>query len=111
MKTSTLTVVASILSLAGTGFAEEAPTPKQPRQVPPEIAAKFDKDGDGKLNKEEKQTMRKEMNKKALEHFDHNRDGTLDEDEKAKMREAIRMLHGKGPGKLGKELEVPGAGL
>jgi hypothetical protein len=107
MKTTAIIVVTSIFSLVGTLSAEEKSKPKRPHKLPPEIMEKFDKDGDGKLNKEEKIAMREERNKKALEHFDQDRDGKLSDEEKAKMKEAMRKLHGK----LGKDQEAPGAGL
>lgn len=71
---------------------------------PPEIVAKFDLDGDGKLNQEERKAARKAMHEhhrqKMLEKFDTDGDGKLSEEERKAAREA-RAKHGKG-GKGGK---------
>ncbi len=47
---------------------------------------RFDRNGDGQLDEEEKATMRKYF----LDHFDTNHDGRLDDDERAAMREQLK---------------------
>ena len=59
---------------------------------------KFDKDGDGKLNEEEKAELRKKMAERGagrkvppfiMEKFDKDGDGKLSEDERAEARKAM----------------------
>ena len=72
--------------------AKEKPTrpPGPPREVPAEVLAKFDKDGDGKLSKEEREAMREERKAKMLEKFDADGDGKLSDAERETMREAMK---------------------
>lgn len=97
MKTNTLIVIAAAIGLSGAVHAEEGKGPRPPHKLPPEVIAKFDKDGDGKLNDDEKAeakaargereaTRKKEM----LEKFDADKDGKLNDDEKAAMREEVK---------------------
>ncbi len=58
MKLKSLFVIAGILSLIGFSSAEE--TKKAKKEIAPEILAKYDKDKDGKLNKEEKAELKKD---------------------------------------------------
>ncbi len=67
----------------------------------------FDKDGDGKLNDDERAAMREQMRKNREKKFDTNGDGKLDDTERAAMLEA-RKAHVKefdkdGDGKLSDE--------
>jgi len=66
-----------------------------------EILKRFDKDGDGKLNDEEKAAAkaaaterRDEMRDEALARFDANGDGKLDDTERAALREAMQKERG-----------------
>ena len=69
------------------------------RGPPPQIIEKFDKDGDGKLNEEEKQAAKAEMDKRrdeAIKKFDKDGDGKLNEAErleafKARLAENPKM--------------------
>ena len=61
MKTNTLIVIAAAIGLSGAAHAEEGKGPRPPHKLPPEVIAKFDKDGDGKLNEEERAELRKTM--------------------------------------------------
>ena len=63
-----------------------------------EVMKKFDKDGDGKLNEEEKAELRKKMAERGagrkappfiMEKFDKDGDGKLSEDERAEARKAM----------------------
>jgi len=77
--------------------------------IPAEIIKKFDKDGDGKLNDEEKAAMKAahdakkaEFEKKMLEKFDADKDGKLNDAEKAEMKKFMdehKGKHHKGEGK------------
>jgi hypothetical protein len=58
MKLKSLFVIAGILSLIGFSSAEEAKKAK--KEVSAEILAKYDKDKDGKLSKEEKAELKKD---------------------------------------------------
>ena len=97
MKTMTSTIYAiTILSaLSITAYAQNVDNPgKGPggkhRGGPPKILLdKFDKDGDGKLNEEERSEIRKEFMKRReankarrLERFDTDKDGELSAEEK-----------------------------
>ena len=115
MKTKTLIVIAAAIGLSGAAHAEEGKGPRPPHKLPPEVIAKFDKDGDGKLNDDEKAEARAASGereaarkKEMLEKFDADKDGKLNDDEKAAMREEVKkkMLEKfdkDGDGKLNEE--------
>jgi Ca2+-binding EF-hand superfamily protein len=54
-----------------------------------EMIAKFDKDGDGKLNEEERKAAHAAMEKEMLAKFDKDGDGKLSDEEKKAAREAM----------------------
>ena len=105
MKTNPLIIVVAAISLAGVANAEEKRKPIRPdnrveipegqkgprhpdRPLPPEMMQKFDKDGDGKLNEEERAAAKEAMKgreeayrKEMLEKFDKDGDGKLSEEE------------------------------
>ena len=61
MKLQSLIVSAGILALMGVTQAEEAKEGKKhKKEVSPELLAKYDKDKDGKLSKEERAEMKKD---------------------------------------------------
>jgi Ca2+-binding EF-hand superfamily protein len=85
-----------------------------------EVMKKFDKDGDGKINEEEKAELRKKMAERGagrkvppfiLEKFDKDGDGKLSEDERAEARKAMEARRAEmiekfdkdGDGKLNEE--------
>ena len=85
-----------------------------------EVMKKFDKDGDGKLNEEEKAELRKKMAERGagrkvppfiLEKFDKDGDGKLNGDERAEARKAMEARRAEmiekfdkdGDGKLNEE--------
>ncbi len=74
-----------------------------------EILKKFDKDGDGKLNEEEKAQARKTMtaNRRVppfvLEKFDKDGDGELNDEEKAEARKAMEERRKEMIGKFDKD--------
>lgn len=109
-KITMLFTIAAVISMAH-AQAPEGPKGHRkghhggPRQ---EIIAKFDADGDGKLNDEERKAAHEAMKErrrakmqehrqKMLEKFDTDGDGTLSEEE----RKAACKAHGKGPRKDG----------
>ena len=75
------------------------------RKPPAHIIEKFDKDGDGKLNDEEKAEIRKEMKSK----FDKDGDGKLSPEER-KTAMAERFKGGKGKKSEGKGKKGEGKG-
>ena len=115
MKTNTLIVIAAAIGLSGAAHAEEGKGPRPPHKLPPEVIAKFDKDGDGKLNDDEKAEAKAALGereaarkKEMLEKFDADKDGKLNDDEKAAMREEVKKkilekFDKDGDGKLNEE--------
>ncbi|HVJ46236.1 MAG TPA: hypothetical protein VM511_07620, partial [Luteolibacter sp.] len=55
----------------------------------------FDKDGDGKLNDEEKKALQEDNEKKLIKRFDKDGDGKLSDEEKAAIPKGPRG--DKGP--------------
>ena len=101
MKTKAMIIIAAAIGLTGAAHAEEGKRERGEHTIPPEIIAKFDKDGDGKLNEEERKAAkaaREEMEaarkKEILEKFDADKDGELNEAEREAMRTEMkkRML-------------------
>ena len=97
MKNKSLIIIAASFGLLGAANAQEEK--KGPHKLPPEVIAKFDKDGDGKLNDEEHAAAkagRKEMmearKKEMLEKFDKDGDGQLNDAEKEAMKEARKKM-------------------
>ena len=94
MKTSVLFIRAGLLGLvlaiiAPVALRAESSEKSADKPVPPAVLKKFDKDGDGKLNDEEKAAWKaaREAEKKAqLEKYDTNKDGKLSDEEKAAMK-------------------------
>ena len=115
MKTKSLIVMAAAFGFAGAAYAEEGKPHPPHRNLPAEILEKFDKDGDGKLNEEERQAAkanREEMMKarkaEMLKKFDTDGDGKLSEEEEAAMKaERKKMMLEKfdkdGDGELNDE--------
>ena len=97
MKTNTFIVIVAAIGLSGIAHAEEGKRERPPRKLPPEIIAKFDKDGDGKLNEAEREAakaargeMEAARKTEMLAKFDADGDGTLSEDEKKTAQEAMK---------------------
>lgn len=90
---------ALVLALAGTltAAAQDGDRPQRERRgAPPEVIEKFDKDGDGQLNEEERKAAMEERRarmeerrKKMLAEFDKDGDGKLNEEERKAAREAM----------------------
>lgn len=111
MNYSTLTAI--LLSFALTAAAQESPPPSVPsvpavppvparknaapnrEQVRQKILERFDKDGDGTLNADERKAAEAEREAKLIERFDADGDGTLSATERAAAR---GPLNKQGPG-------------
>lgn len=115
MKTSTLIIIAAAIGLSGAAHAQNGKGERGERKLPPEILEKFDKNGDGKLDEEERKAAREAMaemranrEKEMLAKYDKNGDGKLDGEERKIMRENMRkMMHKRfdndGDGELNEE--------
>jgi Ca2+-binding EF-hand superfamily protein len=122
MKTK-LFLTAAAVSLAGvliTSTAAAEPKGDKPRrELPPEVMARFDQDGDGKLNKEERAALRAEMEarrgergerrgpprdrmREHLEQFDADGDGRLNETERAALDASLRERAANNPRAMGR---------
>ena len=109
MKVTTIIALGTLLGTSAFVSAQEAParegrTPRAPRPPTAEQIKEFDKDGDGKLNDEEKtaaDAFKKEADARQAEmikKFDKDGDGKLSDDEKKAAREAFMKSHGEGKG-------------
>lgn len=113
--------IITLLTTAALVAVAHAQAPKGPKGhrkgphggPPPEIVAKFDLDGDGKLNdeerkaaheamKEHRRAKKQEHRQKMLEQFDTDGDGKLSEEERKAARES-RGKGRKGPHKKGQD--------
>lgn len=129
MKLSSLVFVALAICLsAGLSRAEDKPAqPKGKKQAKPgaaldgeakkKIVARFDKDGDGKLNEEEKKAAQEQIKKRVgdaggdgvakealLKKFDKDGDGKLSDSERAAAQEALKKRLGSDePAGVGKK--------
>jgi hypothetical protein len=114
MKAAYNIIIASALIAVASAQAPEGPKPERkgpPGGPPAEIIAKFDKDGDGKLNDEEAKAAREAMQAKRKEaeaKYDKDGDGKLSEDERKAMmeerkKEMIAKFDKDGDGELNEE--------
>lgn len=72
-----------------TGTAAEPAARKKARPGRAAILEKYDKNKDGKLDKEERAEMRREMDRRLEVRFDKNKDGKLDDGERAAYQKFI----------------------
>ncbi|MEM1058673.1 MAG: hypothetical protein AAGK14_05450 [Verrucomicrobiota bacterium] len=98
---ATLLLTGGLPLLAQTDRAEGKKSGQ--RQLPPEVIEKFDADGDGQLNEEERQAAREARRANMLEKYDADGDGQLSDEEKAQLR-ADNPRKRKGPRKLPPEV-------
>lgn len=87
MKTSlVLTLALSLTTLSAVAAdGEKKPVPATPPAGVsrlPEALKKYDKNGDGKLDEEERKTYQKERQAEVLKKYDANNDGKIDEKER-----------------------------
>ena len=81
--------------IAGAAEGENKPKPVIPAPGAPsagvsripEAYKKYDKNGDGKLDEEERKTLQKERQDEMIKKYDKNSDGKLDETERQAMVE------------------------
>lgn len=75
--------------IAGAAEGENKPKSTPPAGGPriPEIFQKYDKNGDGKLDEEERKVLQKERQAEMMKKYDKNGDGKLDETERQGMME------------------------
>ncbi len=99
MKTKPLIIIAAAFGIVGSAYAEEAKPDREQRKLPPEVIAKFDKDGDGELNEEERAAAKAEREEKMKEKkqemiakFDKDGDGELNEEERKAARAAGKQM-------------------
>jgi len=115
MKAHLLTFTLGLAAfLPSTLAAEEDGSKKRNsrRNLPPQIVKEYDKDGDGKLSKEERKEARAAMKAKALAEFDKDGDGKLNAEERKAAKESrakkrkermLKKFDKDGDGKLSKE--------
>jgi hypothetical protein len=100
MKTKLMTLILALAACGATHADEEKGKrpgpPRGARPVPPAVLEKFDKDGDGKLSKEEREAMMEARKAEMLKKFDKDGDGELNEEERAEARKAMPR-RGRGP--------------
>lgn len=112
--------VATLLVAAVCMAEEKAASPKRaehpqgarghsmPPQLMKELVAKYDKDGDGKLNETEMKAAREARQAEMIKKYDKDGDGKLSEEEMKAAREArqaemIKRFDKDGDGKLSEE--------
>jgi Ca2+-binding EF-hand superfamily protein len=96
MKTTNLLTLVTLLGACSFAAAQDKPADRPKREVPPELIAKFDKDGDGQLSPDERKAMREDMKaqgekrrEEMLKKFDKDGDGKLSDEERKAMRDAM----------------------
>ena len=99
-----ITIAAVTVALATAVFAfGEPPKGKGERggnrPVPQEMLKKFDKDGDGKLNEDERKAAGQARKAEMLKRFDKDGDGKLSEEEREALPKRGPRGEGKGKGK------------
>jgi hypothetical protein len=102
----TLLTIILGLSLGGllTQGAEGEAKPK-PAPALPDWVKKYDKNGDGKLDQEERAVLQKERQEEMLKKYDKNGDGKLDEAERKGMAEERRKERDEAIAKRQAELK------
>ena len=85
-----LTIAATLGFVSAPGLAKPVDGEGQRSSRRVKILERFDADGDGKLNQQERTAARESRRAKILEHFDTDGNGVLDDDEKKTAREARR---------------------
>jgi Ca2+-binding EF-hand superfamily protein len=89
MKKTLMTILG--LSLGGL-LAQAADGEAKPKPAPalPELLKKYDKNGDGKLDQEERAALQKDRQAEMMKKYDKNGDGKIDEEERKAMLEDRR---------------------
>lgn len=119
MNLNRIAVLACLLGFAGYTIAKDEPKKERKPLDRQEIIKKYDKDGDGKLNDEEKQNALKEFRKgrpdqpnkeELLKKYDANKNGQLDPEEKEKARKELGARAGRSREELLKKFDKDGDG-
>lgn len=87
------TVLTIVLGLGLGGlFAQAAEGEPKPKLAPalPDWVKKYDKNGDGKLDPDERAALQKDRQEEMLKKYDKNGDGKVDEAERKAMAEERR---------------------
>lgn len=115
MKTSVLFTRAGLLGLALSLIAPvalhaegDSDKPAEKAVVPPPAFKKYDKDGDGKLNDEEKAALkadREAQHKALIEKYDTDKDGKLSAEEKAAAKADREKQKAERKNKMEKKAE------
>ena len=86
-----LSTIIVTLGLAGS-LAQAADGEAKPKPAPtlPDWVKKYDKNGDGKLDQEERAALQKDRQEEALKKYDKDGDGKLDEAERKIMADERR---------------------
>jgi Ca2+-binding EF-hand superfamily protein len=93
MKTNHWMILGLLISASSFVCAQDPSKHRQERKIPAEILEKFDKDGDGKISREERKAMDEERKKEMLAKFDKDSDGKLSDEERAEMRAEMESRH------------------
>ncbi len=75
------------------------------------ILERFDANGDGKLNEQERTAARESRRAKILEHFDTNGDGLIDDSEKEAIKKTRKERRGKRRQRILKQFDANGDGV
>ena len=92
----------SLLTHAAEGEAKPKPAPALPDSV-----KKYDKNGDGKLDQEERAALQKDRQAEMLKKYDKDGDGKLDEAERKAMAEDRRKERDEAIAKRQAEQKKP----
>jgi len=90
MKMTLTTLLGLALSSLLAQAAEGDPKPKPAPVALPDWVKKYDKNGDGKLDPEERAALQKDHQAEMLKKYDKNGDGKLDEAERKAFAEERR---------------------
>jgi Ca2+-binding EF-hand superfamily protein len=85
-----LTIILGVSLSSLLAQAAEGETKPKPAPALPDWVKKYDKNGDGKLDPEERAVLQKERQEEMLKKYDKNSDGKLDEAERKAMAEERR---------------------
>jgi hypothetical protein len=102
------TLLTIILGLSlGTLLAQAADGEAKPKPAPtlPDWVKKYDKNGDGKLDQEERAVLQKERQAEMLKKYDKNGDGILDEAERKARADETRKVRDEAIAKRQAELK------
>ncbi len=108
---SMLTIAATLGFVSTPGLAKPVDGEGQRSSRRVKILERFDADGDGKLNQQERTAARESRRAKVLEHFDTNGDGVIDASEKEAIKKARKQRRGKRRERFLKQFDANGDGV